>query len=45
MLGHETRDEALADTVSEEEAALAHGGPRFRRTPEPAEPRVPTGTT
>jgi MFS transporter, putative metabolite:H+ symporter len=45
VLGHETRDEALADTVSEEEAALAHGGPRFRRTPEPAEPRVPTGTT
>lgn len=42
ILGHETRDEALADTVGEEEAAMASGSGRFRRT---EETRVPTATT
>ena len=42
VLGHETRDEALADTVGEEEASLVSGRPRFTRKPEHAQPRVTT---
>jgi putative MFS transporter len=41
VLGHETRDEALADTVGEEEGTLAPATGRFRRTEQPA--RVTTG--
>ena len=37
VLGHETRDEALADTVAEEEGERVYGGKRFVRTTEPAE--------
>src|SRR5215207_897144 len=43
VLGHETRDEALADTVAEEEASLLPGSARFTRKDEPA--RAPATTT
>ena len=43
MLGHETRDEALADTVAEEEASLLPGSGRFTRKEQPA--RAPVTTT
>ena len=33
VLGHETRDEALADTVAEEEGEPVYRGGRFVRTP------------
>ena len=43
VLGHETRDEALADTVAEEEASLLPGSGRFTRKEQPA--RAPVTTT
>ena len=43
VLGHETRDEALADTVGEEEQSLA-GTPRQRFTRTPERERVTTST-
>ena len=43
VLGHETRDEALADTVAEEEATLLPGSGRFTRKERPA--RAPVTTT
>jgi MFS transporter, putative metabolite:H+ symporter len=45
VLGHETRDEALADTVGEDEASLVSSGGRFTRNPEPAPSRVTTTTS
>jgi MFS transporter, putative metabolite:H+ symporter len=37
VLGHETRDEALADTVAEEEGERVYSGGRFTRVEEPRE--------
>jgi hypothetical protein len=34
VLGHETRDEALSDTLAEEEASVAGTRGRFTRSPE-----------
>jgi hypothetical protein len=43
VLGHETRDEALADTLGEETSLVARG--RFTRTPEREQAAVTSTTT